>query len=140
MAVKFSSVGQIEKVYCFEDAVIEKDMLNGTFGEVTDGVFAPAANGKKAIMQVEVGDDMYFDTYVIPAGSHVRVIDFEALVEQYPKNDKVEIFGNLPVCVVGDKLVSDAEGKLVVGDGAPCFEVVKFIGNKLGVEVKVVME
>ena len=137
--IKFNTIGQIEKGYYFEDAVIDAEVLNGAFGSVTNGKFAPAASATKAVMQVEVGDDMDIDTYKIPAGSHVRVVDLEALNGQV-----VEIYGaQLPATYkVGDALVSDASGKLVVGTGtsvaAPKYEITKVIGNKLGVEVKIV--
>lgn len=141
--VKFSSIGQIEKTYPFEDAVIEADTLNGTFGEVEDGVFSPAANATKAIMQIEVGDDMDMDEYKIPAGSHVRVVDLVSLVEQYPKNTEIEIYGaQLPTTfAIGDKLVSTADGVLATGGStAPYFEVTKIIGNKQGVKANIVAE
>lgn len=141
--VKFNSIGQIEKGYFYEDAIVEVDVLNGTFGEVNDGVFAPSANASKAVMQLEVGDDMYMDKYVIPAKSHVRVVDLAAIVEQYPKNPKIEVYGHpLPeTYAVGDKLASDATGSLVVGaSAAPYLEVTKIVGNKLGVEATIVAE
>lgn len=142
MAFKLNSIGQIEKTYAFEDAVIETEMLNGTVGKVEDGVFKPSANASKAIMQLEVGDDAGMDEYKIPAGSHVRVVDFVSLVEQFPKNTTIEIYGaQLPATyTVGDKLESDADGKLVTGAStAPYFEITKVIGNKLGVEATMVM-
>ena len=80
--IKFRRISQIEKLYPFMDAVIDKDALNGDFGAVTSGKFAPKADAKQAIMQVEVGDDMDMPEYKIPAGSHVRVVDFEKLEGQ----------------------------------------------------------
>lgn len=139
--IKFNTIGQIEKGYYFEDAVVDTDVLNGAFGAVTNGKFAPAASATKAVMQVEVGDDMDIDEYKIPAGSHVRVVDLASL-----NGRVVEVYGaQLPdTYKVGDALVSDASGKLVVGTGtsvaAPKYEVTKVIGNKLGVEVKIVAE
>lgn len=139
--IKFNSIGQIEKTYCFEDAVVDKDVLNGDFGTVSDGAFAVGADATKAIMVDEVGDDMGMDEYKIPAGSHVRVLDLLELAKQHPKNAKVEIYGaQLPASFnVGDKLKSDTTGKLVTGATvAPYFEVTAIIGNKLGAEVKIV--
>lgn len=136
--VKFNTIGQIEKGYYFEDAIINTDMLNGDFGAVTDGVFTTASDATKAIMQVEVGDGMGMDEYLIPNGSHVRVVDFEKLNGQ-----AIEIYGaQLPnTYEKGDKLKSDANGKLITGaTDAPYFEITKIIGNKLGVEVTVVTE
>ena len=73
--IKFRRISQIEKLYPFMDAVIDKDALNGDFGAVTSGKFAPKADAKQAIMQVEVGDDMDMPEYKIPAGSHVTVTE-----------------------------------------------------------------
>lgn len=134
--IKFRRISQIEKLYPFMDAVIDKDALNGDFGAVTSGKFAPKADAKQAIMQVEVGDDMDMPEYKIPAGSHVRVVDLEKLDGQ-----EVEVYGvQLPdTFKVGDKLKSDAAGKLVTGaTTAPYYEVTEVLGNKLGVAVKVV--
>lgn len=134
--IKFREISQIEKLYTFVDATIDKDALNGDFGSVTTGKFAPKADAKQAIMQVEVGDDMDMPEYKIPAGSHVRVVDLEKLDGQ-----EVEVYGvQLPdTFKVGDKLKSDATGKLVTGaTTAPYYEVTEVLGNKLGVAVKVV--
>lgn len=134
--IKFRRISQIEKLYPFMDAVIDKDVLNGDFGAVTSGKFAPKADAKQAIMQIEVGDDMDMPEYKIPAGSHVRVVDLEKLDGQ-----EVEVYGvQLPdTFKVGDKLKSDATGKLVTGaTTAPYYEVTEVLGNKLGVAVKVV--
>ena len=35
--IKFRRISQIEKLYPFMDAVIDKDALNGDFGAVTSG-------------------------------------------------------------------------------------------------------
>ena len=73
---KFRTIGQIEHGnYPFEDAVVDKEVMNGAFGDVSSGKFTASDSGKKIIMQVEVGDDEYMDKYKIPAGSHVRVLD-----------------------------------------------------------------
>lgn len=143
MSVLFKSVGNIEKVYAFEDAVIDTDMYNGTFGEVEDGKFVAEANAKKVIMQKECGDDAEMDKYLIPAGSHVRVLDMAVFAEQFQKFPHLHVIGYpLPADItVGDKLASDAEGKLVKGaSAAPYLEVKAILGNKAGVEVAVVME
>ena len=134
---KFHTIGQIEHLYAFEDAVAAADTFNGACGSVVSGTFTVGEQAKKAIMQIEEGDDMNMPTYKINKGEHVRVVDFEKLDGQ-----TVEIYGDqLPSGVKkGDKLKSDANGALVSGaDAAPYFEVTKVIGNKLGVEVTVVM-
>lgn len=143
MAVLFQTVGAIEKTYAFEDAVIDTAMYNGTFGKVENGKFVPCENGTMVIMQKERGDEAGMDKYLIPAKSHVRVLDVVSFAEQFPKFPNLDIVGYpLPeTFVVGDKLASDAEGKLVVGaTAAPYFEVKAFLGNKVGAEVAIVME
>ena len=120
MAIKFSTIGQVEHgAYPFEDAVVNVDVLNGAFGDVTGGVFTPSASGKKVIMQNEVGDDAGMAEYKIPAGSHVRVLD----------PTKVE--GDLEV--YGYPLTAGFK----VGDTVGCFTITEVIGNKLGAVVKV---
>ena len=136
--VKFYSIGQWEKEYHFEDAVVKMDVLNGMVGNVVDGVFAPAANGNRVIMQNEVGDDMYMPEYKIAKGSHVRTLKIDEM------NGKKVEFYDFPLpktFAVGDKLASDENGALVVGASAvPYFEIKKIIGNKLGVECVIVAE
>ena len=138
--VKFSTIGQIEHgEYPFEDAVASADTFNGAYGEVNGGKFTVGANKRKVIMQIERGDDEYMPTYKIVKGEHVRVLDLAKL-----NGKMLEVYGDeLPADVAkGDKLESDAEGKLVKNSStaAPYLEVTAIIGNKLGVEVKVVAE
>lgn len=136
--IKFHTIGQIEKQYVMEDAVIEADMFNGAFGSVTSGKFAPAANATKAIMKIEVGDNAGLDKYPIAAGSHVRIVDMAKINGQL-----IDIIGYpLPETVaVNDKLVSKEDGSLETGgSAAPYYEVKEIIGNHEGVVVKVVAE
>ena len=137
--IKFSTIGQIEKVYAFEDAILEVDAHNGDFVSVAEGKAKPAADSMKVIMQKEVGDDAHKDKYPITAGSHVRVLDLELLDEQYPIKT-VEIYGKqVPDKVkVGNKLKSDETGSLVTGGTK--LEVTEIIGNSLGIEVKIISE
>ena len=118
---KFRTIGQIEHgAYPFEDAVVDVDVLNGAFGDVTDGKFVPSEDGKKVIMQKENGDDEYMAEYKIPAGSHVRVLD--------------------PAKVDGALEVYDypLPAEWAVGDTVGCFEITEVIGNKVGAVVKMV--
>ena len=135
--IKFSSIGQIEHGdYAFEDAIASADTFNGAYGEVTTGSFAVGAKKSKVIMLIERGDDEYMPTYKIKKGEQVRVLDLTKLNGQL-----MEVYGDeLPTGVAkGDKLESDATGKLVKdASTAPYLEVTKVIGNHLGVEVKVV--
>lgn len=134
--IKFSTIGAIEKRYEFEDAVAKTDILNGDFGVVSDGKFSTGANAVKAVMNIEVGDDADLDVYPIAKGTHVKVVDLSKF-----DGEIVEVYGaQLPdTFVVGNKLASDADGKLVTGASvAPYFEVTKVIPNVKGAEVKVV--
>lgn len=139
--IKFHSIKQIEHFYGFENAVATADVMNGDFGTVTDGKFAPSAVATKAIMNLEVGDDMNMPEYKIPKGADVRVLNLAKL-----NGEIIEIYGaQLPSeFAKGDKLVSTVTGKLEVSSGdsvvAPYYEVTKIIDNKIGVEVRVVAE
>lgn len=117
---KFRTIGQIEHgEYPFEDAVVEKSVLNGAFGDVADGKFTANDSGKKVIMQIENGDDAGLPEYKIPAGSHVRVLD-PAKVK-----GELEVYGYpLP-------------DTFKVGDTLGCFTITEIIGNKVGAVVKV---
>ncbi len=117
---KFRTIGTIEHgEYPFEDAVVEKSVLNGAFGDVADGKFTANDSGKKVIMQVENGDDAGLPEYKIPAGSHVRVLD-PAKVK-----GELEVYGYpLP-------------DTFKVGDTLGCFTITEIIGNKVGAVVKV---
>lgn len=118
--VKFHTIGQIEHgSYPFEDAVVDKEVLNGAFGDVADGKFTASDSGKKVIMQIEVGDDEAMPEYKIPAGSHVRVLD------------PAKVTGELEV--YGYPLPDDFK----VGDAVGCFTITEIIGNKMGAVVKV---
>jgi len=118
--VKFNTIGQIEHgEYPFEDAVVDKEVMNGAFGEVADGKFTASASGKKVIMQIENGDDEGLDTYKILAGSHVRVLD------------PTKVKGNLEI--YGYPLPDT----FAVGDTVGCFTITEIIGNKVGAVVKV---
>lgn len=135
--IKFNRISQIERSeYPFEDAVLKKDALNGDFGAVTDGEFDTAADSFKAIMQNETGDDMGMPEYKIKAGEHVRVLDLAKFNGQ-----AIEVYGaQLPAAYAkGDKLKSNASGKLVSGaTAAPYLEVTDIVGNKIGLVAKIV--
>ena len=133
MGLKFYSIGQIEhERHPFIDAITKADTYNGAFGDIVDGEFEVGATKTKAIMQIEVGDDEGMPKYLIPAGTHVRVIDLAKC-----KDNLVEIYDYpLPDTIaVGDKLESQEDGSLVVNSGATgvYLEVKKIIGNHDGV-------
>lgn len=118
--VKFHKISQIERdLYQFEDAVVDTEVLNGTFGDVADGKFTASDSGKKVIMQIEVGDDEAMPEYKIPAGSHVRVLDLAKV------NGELEVYGY--------PLPEDFK----VGDTVGAFTITEVIGNKVGAVVEV---
>lgn len=134
--IKFHTIGQIEKLNPFVDAVVKKAVLNGDFGEITTGEFAVGTKKKQVVMQLECGDDAGVDKYEIPAGSHVRVLDLEKLEGQL-----IEVWGHpLPATFAkNDKLESETDGTLKTGaSAAPYLEVMEVLGNKEGALVKVV--
>ena len=118
--VKFHTIGQIERgAHPFEDAVTDTEIMNGAFGDVTNGKFTASESGKKVIMQLEAGDDKGLDEYRISAGSRVRVLDPTKVVGE------LEVYGYpLPV-------------DFKVGDIVGCFTITEIIGNKIGAVVKV---
>lgn len=117
--VKFHTIGQIEHgEYPFEDAIVEKDVLNGAFGNVAEGKFTANESGTKIVMQIETGDDEYMSEYKIPAGSHVCVLDPSKV------DGELELYGHpLPE-------------KFNVGDTVGIFTITEIIGNKVGAVVK----
>lgn len=116
---KFRTIGAIEHGnYAFVDAITEKEVLNGTLGEVSNGKFTANESGKFVIMQIENGDDEGMPEYKIPAGSHVRVLDVEA--------------ANCPLEVYGHPLPETWN----VGDTLGCFTIKEAIGNKIGAVVE----
>lgn len=117
--IKFHKISQIEHgQYPFEDAVVDEDVLNGAFGNVSDGKFIPNVDGDKVIMQIENGDDEHMDLYMIPAGSHVRVLDPTKVAGE------LEIYG-YPL-----------QANFNVGETVGCFKITEIIGNKVGAVVK----
>lgn len=124
---KFRTIGRIEHGnYPFVDATVEKDVLNGAFGEVSNGKFEPNESGKFVIMQIENGDDEGIPEYKIPAGSHVRVLDVE----------KANLITECPLEVYGYPLPETWD----VGDALGCFTIKEVIGNKIGAVVEVTAE
>lgn len=119
--IKFHKISQIEHgEYPFEDAVVDEEIPNGAFGNVSGGKFTFDVNGRKAIMQIENGDDEHMDMYMIPAGSHVRVLDLDKV------DGKLEIYG-YPL-----------DGDLNVGQTSGCIKITEIIGNKVGAVVEVI--
>ncbi len=116
---KFRTIGQMERgEYPFEDAVVDKEVMNGAFGDVADGKFTAGDYGEKVIMLLENGDEEAMSEYKIPKGSHVRVLD-PAKVK-----GELEVYGYpLPET-------------FKAGDTLGCFTITEIIGNNVGAVVK----
>lgn len=113
--VKFHSIAMIEKYDCFAPAKAKTEVNNGTFGAVTSGTFAPKANSFEVVMNLETGDNSYMAEYKIPAGTDLRIANLAKL-----HGKKLDISAeHMPASFeVGNKLVSDENGKLVVNGEA----------------------
>ena len=134
--IRFEKLAATEKAYPFVDAVVAADYKNGTFGDVADGVFTAGADGFKAIMQVEKGDDMKTDKFVVFKDEHVRIADFAKVDGQIVNITADE----LPATYQEkDKLVAKADGTLEVKSGANSnyFEVLEV--TRYGVRATVVV-
>lgn len=118
--IKPRNISANEKFNPYISVKVAADCANGVFGTVDKGVFTVAASGTHFLYDVEKGDDAFSDLYVIPKDADARACSMKVLVDQ-----EVQISpAILPDGVkVGDKLVSDASGKLVVGEGDLFIEV-----------------
>lgn len=118
--VKFRRFDQIEHQYHFTPAVSDADVLNGAFGNVTDGKFVASESGDSVVMQLEDGDDIGLDEYKIVAGTPLRILKLDEMVGQ-----ELEVYGY--------PLPTDFKVDTVVGK----FKVIGIIGNSLGAVVVV---
>jgi len=133
--IRFEKLAATEKNYPFIDAVAVADYANGTFGTISDGKFTAGASFM-AIMQIERGDDMKTDKFVVKKDEHIRVADFSKVdghivnitSDQLPKTYKAK-----------DKLIADSTGKFVVSTSATnnYFEVIE--PTRYGVRATVVV-
>lgn len=118
--VKFRRFDQIEHQYHFTPAVSDADVLNGAFGNVTNGKFVAAESGNSVVMQLEDGDDIGLDEFKIVAGTPLRVLKLNEITGQ-----ELEVYGY--------PLPADFKVGTVVGK----FKVTEVIGNSLGAVVVV---
>ena len=130
--IRFEKLAATEKAYPFVDAICAADYKNGTFGEVAGETFTAGA-GFKAFMQIEKGHDMHSDDFKVLKGEHARVADLEK-VDGHIVNITAD---ELPAeYKVGDKLVADSKGMLVVGSAdSKALEVIEV--TRYGVRAKV---
>lgn len=119
--IRYEKLTVPETIYPYEDAVSADTYKNGTFGDVVDGVFT-AGEGFKTIMQIEKGNDMKTDKFVVQKDEHVRVADLSKTPGQVVNVTADELPETYEK---GDKLVAGADGKLVVGSGDKYLEVIE---------------
>lgn len=112
--VRFDKLAPTEKGYPFVDAVAADTYKNGKFGEVADGTFT-AGEGFKAIMQVEKGNDMHTDNFVVNKGEHARIADLTKADGQIVNITADQLPDSYSV---SDKLVANTTGDLVVNASA----------------------
>lgn len=118
--VKLRWLDQIEHQYHFEDAVTTEDIFNGEIGSNAAGKFTPDEDGDRVVMQIERGDEEYFDKFPIPKGTHVRTLKLDEIVGQ-----ELEVYGYpLPATFTKGTVV----GK---------FKVTEVLGNNIGAIVEV---
>lgn len=120
--IRFEKLAATEKNYPFEDAVVTANYKNGTFGEIAEGKFT-AGEGFKAIMQIEKGDDMKYDSFTIFEGEHARIADFSKVgghIVNITADELPETYAE------GNMLVANANGSLVVSEATnKAFKVIE---------------
>lgn len=120
--VKPYKIGQYEKFANGSSVKAGADVLNGSFGVVTDGVFTNATQATHIAQQVGKGDDNYTD-FTIPSGADLRVFELSDWEGRYlqvsPKHITYDTGENYASISAGTTtLVSDANGNLVIDAGA----------------------
>lgn len=98
------------------------DVLNGSFGIVTDGVFTNGTQATHVAMQVHKNDEAYTD-FAIPSGADMRVFELADWEGKYlqisPKHITYDTSENYASISAGTTtLVADASGNLVIDAAA----------------------
>lgn len=144
--VKVYTIGMIEhNAKSFPTVTSDKDVINGAFGKVADNKFSAFAAGEDmyVILNTQVGDDEYEDSYTIKAGEKLnafRLADWEG---QYLQISPANISGDVSAIAVGDTLTAGADFKLkkasaTTGDIAfKVVEKINFVGTGLKVQIVV---
>lgn len=140
--LKNYTIGMLEKYDVFTSVKAGAEYVNGTIGNVVDGVFNAAAKGTYVIMQKGKGDTLYTD-FTVVKDEDVRVADLTKWVGKQLQVSPLHINVDYVTLNKGSKLVSDNEGKLVVGtpaEGELYLEVaekIEFDGNGLLVTIAI---
>lgn len=98
------------------------DVLNGSFGVVTDGVFTNGTQATHIAAQVNKNDEAYTD-FAIPSGADMRVFELADWEGKYlqisPKHITYDTGENYASISAGTTtLVADASGNLVIDAAA----------------------
>lgn len=96
------------------------DILNGSFGVVTDGVFTNAVKATHVVMQVGKGDENHTD-FIIPNGTDIRVFELAGwegkCLQVSPKHITYGTGEDYSDITAGTtNLVSDKDGNLVIAE------------------------
>lgn len=120
-----NDIAILEKYDAMISAEAGAEMVNGTVGKVTSGVFAAAAAGDCFAYQKEKGD--FDEEFKIKAGEDVRLVVMSEIEGRLVKISPDHLASGS--FVVGTKYVSNANGKLVASNSpsSPYFEVVELI-------------
>lgn len=116
------TISMYEKYNNGSSVVAGADVLNGSFGVVTDGVFTNGTQATHIAAQVNKNDEAYTD-FAIPSGADMRVFELTDWEGKYlqvsPKHITYDTGENYASISAGTTmLVSDASGNLVISAAA----------------------
>lgn len=116
------TISMYEKYNNGSSVVAGADVLNGSFGVVTDGVFTNGTQATHIAAQVNKNDEAYTD-FAIPSGADMRVFELEDWEGKYlqvsPKHITYGTSENYASISAGTTtLVADASGNLVIDAAA----------------------
>lgn len=112
------TISMYEKYNNGSSVVAGADVLNGSFGVVTDGVFTNGTQATHIAAQVNKNDEAYTD-FAIPSGADMRVFELADWEGKYlqvsPKHITYGSSENYASVSAGTTtLVADASGNLVI--------------------------
>lgn len=120
--VKNYTISMFEKHNNGSSVVAGADVLNGSFGVVTDGVFTNGTQATHIAAQVNKNDEAYTD-FAIPSSADMRVFELTDWEGKYlqvsPKHITYGTSENYASISAGTTtLVADASGNLVIDAAA----------------------
>lgn len=116
--VKPYTISMYEKYNNGSSVKAGADVLNGSFGVVTDGVFTNGTQATHVAMQVHKNDEAYTD-FAIPSGADMRVFELADWEGKYlqisPKHITYNTSENYASISAGTTLLAtDTTGKLFI--------------------------